>query len=380
MNFNEILNMAAVLPHEVPLFFLGRPGIGKSALAQAIGAAERARAEAAGTAGLTVRRELTGHLPEDMSGVPFMVTFTFDGSDQRFTDFCPPKFLGQLAKGAGPGGSDPYGVLVLEDITQAQRAVQTACFQLVQERSMGDLELSPNVRIILTGNRASDKAGARELPSPLRNRVCLISLEPELEEWMYWAASQSLPAVIGGFLQWKPSFFSQLPTQQDKENGQFATPRAWHNVGLLYDASVAFGKGDLGPLYTVSAGLVGVGVATEFVAFIRLQKELPNPKAVLDDPEKAMPSPPEEPDRLAALVTALGEFAALNQTKDKKIYIKLLLALAHVSQKSRECVAAGVSVFQANGGDVSKLVDAADKHKKDPRVLAVLKFFAESTK
>jgi len=380
MNFNEILNLAAVLPPSVPLFFLGRPGIGKSALAQAIGAAEQARAAKVGTTGLTVRRELTGHLPEDMSGVPFMVTVTFDKTEQRFTDFCPPKFLGQLAKGAGPDGSDPYGVLVLEDITQAQRAVQTACFQLVQERSMGDLELSPNVRIILTGNRASDKAGARELPSPLRNRVCLVSLEPELEEWMYWAASQSLPPVVGGFLTWKPAFFSQLPNQADKENGQFATPRSWHNLGLLYEDALKFGKGDFGPLRAVAEGLVGSGVGTEFVSFVKLQKELPNPKAVLDDPEKAMPHPPEEPDRLAALVTALGEFAAMNQDKDKKIYIKLLLALAHVSQKSRECVAAGVSVFQANGGDVSKLVDAADKNKKDPRVLAVLKFFAESTK
>jgi hypothetical protein len=288
-------------------------------------------------------------------------------------EFFPPERLACLA-------GDAVGTLILEDITQAARAVQCACFQLVQERSVGAFKLSDKVRIILTGNRASDKAGARELPSPLKNRVMLLSLEPDLEEWMYWAASEGLPGVIGGFLQYRPQHFSQLPTDACKENGQFATPRSWENVGRVYGPALSFGKGDTGPLREAVAGLVGEGVATEFIAFVNLQQELPNPKAVLDDPEKALPDVPDSPDRLAAMVTALGEYAANNEKKDKKMHIKLLLALAHVSQKSRDGCAAGVSVFQANGGDVNKLVDGAEKHKKDPRVLSVLKFFAEAVK
>jgi hypothetical protein len=359
MKFQETLDFAATLPKEVPLFFLGSPGLGKSALARAIHAAT-------GAEGILSRWELTGHGPEDLVGVPFPI--------EGQTKFLPPERLSIL-------GGKAKGTLVLEDITQASRAVQCACFQLVQERSIGAHKLSDDVRIILTGNRASDKAGARELPSPLRNRVMLLTLEPDLEEWMYWAAGQKLPAVIGGFLTYKPAFFSQTPDKGCKENGQFATPRAWENVGRVYPASMAFGKGDIGPMREAVAGLVGEGIAAEFAAFIKLQKELPNPKAVLDNPEKAMPNPPKEADRLAAMVTALGEYAALNQGKDKKIYLKLLLALHHVSKKGgREGCAAGVSVFQANGGDVNKLCTAAELNKKDPRVLSVLKFFAEAVK
>jgi hypothetical protein len=358
MKFQESAEYVASLPKSIPVFFLGRPGVGKSKLGRAI-------ADAEGPYAVLSRWELTGHGPEDIVGVPF--------PKEDMTIFFPPERLACLS-------GDVVGTLILEDITQASRAVQCACFQLVQERSVGALELSPNVRIILTGNRASDKAGARELPSPLRNRVMLLDMEPDLEEWMYWAASEKLPGVIGGFLQYRPQFFAQLPADACKETSQFATPRSWENVGRIYKPSLDFGKGDLGPLYSGVAGLVGNGVATEFVAFVRLQKELPNPKAVLDDPEKAMPNPPSEPDRLAAMVTALGEYAANNEKKDKKIHFKLLIALAHVSQKSREGCAAGVSVFQANGGNVNKLVDVAEKHKKDPRVLSVLKFFAEAVK
>jgi hypothetical protein len=323
-----------------------------------------------GPTAVIVRRELTGHLPEDMSGLPFR--------EGAFTKFCPPEFLARLAVGSGPGGTDPVGALILEDITQASRAVQVACFQLVQERSMGDIELSPKVRIILTGNRANDKAGARELPSPLRNRVCVLSLEPDIEEWMMWAGKTGLPAVIGGFLMFKPAHFAQTPDQADKTNGQLATPRSWHLLGLVM-RSLGAAPNPKGPLYTLSAGLVGEGVATEFVAFVALQRELPDPKAVLDDPEKAIPNPPTEPDRLAALVTALGEYAAVHEKTDKKMHLKLLIAIAHCSGKTREAAAAGVSVFQAAGGNISKLVEAAKANKGDPRVLSILRHFAAST-
>ena len=81
---------------------------------------------------------------------------------------------------------------------------------------------------------------------------------------------------------------------------------------------------------------------------------------------------------MTALVAALGEYAAKSKKKDAPL--KLLLALAHVSSKSREGTAAGIACFQANGGDVTALVEQADAAQEDPRVLAVLTFFAESTK
>lgn len=364
MRLAELAKLAATVDPSVAIFFLGKPGIGKSALSRLIG-------KLMGPEAVIVRRELTGHLPEDMSGLPFR--------EGNFTKFCPPEFLAKLAKGSGPNGTDPVGVLILEDITQASRAVQVACFQLVQERSMGEIELSPKVRIILTGNRASDKAGARELPSALRNRVMLLDLVPDVEEWMVWAGSQGLPGVVGGFLNFRPSFFAQTPDMGCKENGQFATPRAWENVGRIYEACVSFGKGSLTALLDAASGLVGRGVATEFVAFVKRIKELPDPKVVLDDPVKALPDPITEPDKLAALATALGEYAAKDK-KDKKIHLKLLIALAHISGKTREAVANGMVVYQANGGDTSLLLAAVQQNAKDPRISAIIKHFAASTK
>ena len=364
MRLADLAKLAVTIDESIAIFFLGKPGIGKSALSRLIG-------KLMGPEAVIVRRELTGHLPEDMSGLPFR--------EGNFTKFCPPEFLHRLSKGSGPNGTDPVGVLVLEDITQASCAVQVACFQLVQERSMGDIELSPKVRIILTGNRASDKAGARELPSALRNRVMLLDLQPDVEEWMNWAGSQGLPGVVGGFLNFRPQYFAQTPDMACKDTSQFATPRAWESVCRIYDKVIAFGKGDTSPLLAACSGLVGRGVASEFIAFVRRIKELPDPKVVLEDPVKAIPDPIEEPDKLAALATALGEYAAKDK-KDKKIHLKFLIALAHISGKTREAVANGMVVFQANGGDTGLLLKAVGDNKSDPRIAAIIKHFAASTK
>jgi len=367
MRLAELAKFAASLDPSIAVFFLGKPGIGKSALSRIVG-------RLLGPEAVIVRRELTGHLPEDMSGLPFR--------EGNFTKFCPPEFLAKLAKGSGPNGSNPKGVLVLEDITQASRSVQVACFQLVQERSMGEIELSPDVRIILTGNRASDKAGARELPSPLRNRVMLLDLQPDVEEWMSWAGAQGLPGVVGGFLHWRPQFFAQTPDQACKQNSQFATPRAWENVGWMYDTAVDFGKGSLTPLLEASSGLVGCGVATEFVAFVKRIKDLPDPKAILDNPEKVMPVPPTEPDKLVALATALGEYAAKESKskKDKAIHLKFVRALCHVGGATREVVANGFMVYSANGGDSNTLVKAMADNKNDPKIAALLRFFVAASR
>lgn len=373
--FNDLAELICDdTPKEVPVFLKGSPGIGKSALCQAVSARYRIQAEEVDRTFVFDRWELTVHQPEDLSGIPYAIN--------GFTRFCPPERFAPFCVGAGKAGSNPVGCLVFEDVTHASQAVKNGMLQLVQERCLGSMILSPDIRVLMTGNRTSDKAGARDLLSALKNRVLVLDLQANLEEWMLWSGARGLPSVIGGFLSWKPGLFSQLPQHECKENGQFATPRSWHNVGLCYNQVFRNGTvaGVYDKLYTQAAGLVGVGTATEFVAFVKIKEEFPEPKKILDDPEGMLPKPPEQPDRVIALVTALGDYAAHHQEKDKKIHLKLLLALAHISVKSREGCAAGVSVFQACGGDVAKLVDAADKNKKDPRILSVLKFFAEATK
>lgn len=356
LRFSELKDYVAKVDPEVIVAAIGPPGTGKSAC----------MAEAAQQLGPEARFDdidLTTMVPEDF-GCPFMV----DG----YTKFAPPWFLKPFERGSGAGGADPVGLICFEDLPHSPQNIQKALAKLLGTRRLNNMELSRKVRIVVTGNRAQDKAGARELFSHIKNRIVVVELQPDLEEWMTWAYTSGLPAVIGSFLQLKPQFFAQLPTAADKVNGQFATPRSWHKAGLVLN-SLKDAPEHI--KLTFVAGAVGLGVGTEFMAFVKLQKDLPDPKAVLLDPKGAMPNPPTQADRLTALVTALGEYAAANQAS-KKVYLQLLIALAHVCGKQREYCAAGLTVFQANGGNVARLFDAASQNKSDPRIMALIKHFA----
>ncbi len=192
----------------------------------------------------------------------------------------------------------------------------------------------------------------------------------DADEWCLWAAQNGLPGDVPAFIRFKPGHLSHLPKDADKA-GAFATPRTWEMVGRSLQAAK-----DNDAVYDVAAGLVGEGVATEFTAFVRLRGEIPDVKALLLDPEKELPNPPREPDRLVAIVTALAEVAApLSNERNaagRKIPMQFLQATAHCTKSGREYASAAILTYAANDGNVNALIKAATAAKNDPKTAPFL--------
>jgi len=201
-------------------------------------------------------------------------------------------------------GSDcpDHGILLIDELPQADNAIQKTLAHLIQEREIHGQYLKPGWMIVTTGNRNKDRAGANRILSHLMNRLTRIEVEPHLDDWCNWYMEQEGCSIEGlSFLRFKPSMLLDFDPQRDVN----PTPRAWVE-GVFASLGTIPAEAEMESF----AGDVGEGAASEFKAFLQIYRELPNPDVVLMNPDTH--EVPSEPAVQYALAGALAHRA----TKD----------------------------------------------------------------
>lgn len=364
LQFQRWKNGFATKRATVTVGVFGPPGTGKSStadvIADSITAFMRANDKNAPEA-ICRKLDLSSMLPEDLLGLPFR--------DGDVTRYCPHGWLKALCQ------EGAYGVLVLDDLPAATPAMAVAARQLVLERRIHDHRLSDNVLLMVTGNRREDKSAASTLPAHFRNSVMLMEVGIDIDDWTMWYGQQEgLNPVVPAFLRFKQEHLSRLPKDGAKDDrGAFATPRSWAMLGAEFDIAE-----ETETTFEVARSLVGKGVATDFLGFVKIRNELVDPDKVLDDPKGSLPNPGKilnRPDKIIAMATSLGEVAASRYKRGRgkqkdDAPLKLLRALAWSTQEHREYCGTGVHTFLATaGGDsLAALLRIARSHRTDPVV------------
>jgi hypothetical protein len=254
------------------VFIWGGPGIGKSAVVKQV-AAKRSLA----------LRDIRALLldPVDLRGLPFL-------SDGR-SKWATPDFLPQ----------DGAGVLFLDELNAAPPMVQASCYQLVLDRKLGEYTLPEGWSIVAAGNRESDRAVTNRMPTPLRNRFVHLDFEVDTQEWSHWAIQTGIRPEVIAFLRFRPVLLSAF----DRDNNAFPSPRSWEFVSRILTSNP---KQNLE--HELIAGAVGAGAATEFSAFLRMFRTLPNIDAILLNPQQE--PVPDNAGAQFAIATALAQRAS----------------------------------------------------------------------
>jgi hypothetical protein len=178
---------------------LSPPGVGKSEMVY----------QAAAEAGLPCRSLLgTQIAPEDVSGIPRIV-------GERSV-FCPPRVL-------LPEHPEPF-CLFLDELPACAPDVQKAFYSLLLERRLGEHELPAGTWVVAAGNRVQDRALVRSLSSALINRVSILNIRVDTQDWLDWGTVNGVRADVLGFISYMPD---ALMRAVPAEPQPFSTPRAW---------------------------------------------------------------------------------------------------------------------------------------------------------
>ena len=275
-----------------PCIFIGPSGCGKTEGADQVGIEED----------IFLARFLLGQYDSvDMKGTPWVRTR--DGYQD--TVWHPASTLPFEGNPAFP--DDRIILLHFDEATSGTVPVLGIMYQLTQERRVGEHKLKDNVRIMLSGNRESDKGIVNRFPMPLCNRLTWYELQPTVQAFSLHAQKIGVDPVCVAFLNWqKTKLHTFDPKSPDKV---FATPRSWVTAMEYYSdtkMSAALKEASI-------SGSIGAGVCAEFYAFVEhwrmIAKLMPS---ILKTPDKA--EVPTEPSMQYAVAVSISGSMKNNHT------------------------------------------------------------------
>ena len=276
---SELASVLTVLVEaRQPAIVTGPPGSAKSQVAQQVAAATNRQY-------VDVRALLLD--PVDLRGIPWR-----DASDR--TRWAPPAFL--------PPPDDPGRWLInLEELPSALPMVQAALYQLVLDRKVGEYELPEGASLIACGNRETDRGVVHRMPTPLASRFVHLEIRVDAEDWLAWGAANGIVPEVLYFVAYRPDLLHQFDSQS--REAAYACPRSWEAV-----SNIVKHRNGLDPATerALFRGTVGEAAAVEFSAFLKVWRELPHPRAVLNDPANA-----DIPENASALMALCGSLYRL---------------------------------------------------------------------
>ena len=276
---SELASVLALLVEaRQPTVVWGPPGAAKSQIAQQVAAATNRRY-------VDVRALLLD--PVDLRGIPWR------DSDDR-TRWAPPAFL-------PPSDDTGRWLINLEELPSAVPMVQAALYQLVLDRKVGEYELPEGASLIACGNRETDRGVVHRMPTPLASRFIHLDIRVDAEDWLAWGAANGIAAEVLYFVTYRPDLLHQFDPQS-KERA-YACPRTWE-----FTSNIVKHRNGLDPAVerALFRGAVGEAAAVEFSAFLNVWRELPHPRAVLNDPSNA-----DIPENASALMALCGSLYRL---------------------------------------------------------------------
>ena len=274
-----VATLALLVEARQPVLVTGAPGCAKSALVRQV-ASEALRIY------VDVRALLLD--PVDLHGIPWR------DADGR-TRWAPPAFL--------PPSDDPGRWLInLEELPSAVPMVQAALYQLVLDRKVGEYELPEGASLIACGNRENDRGVVHRMPTPLASRFVHLEIRVDADDWLAWGAANGIAPEVLFFVSMRPELLHVFDPQSNEK--AFCCPRTWEMVSNVVNRRASL---DASVERALFRGTVGEATAVEFSAFLKVWRELPHPRAVLDDPDNALV--PENASALIALCGSLYRMA-----------------------------------------------------------------------
>ena len=213
-----------------PVFLVGAPGIGKTAI----------MAQIAQELGIgLVSYSMTHHTRQSALGLPFIVHEEFEGHAYEASEYTMSEIIGSVYDYMRKSGVR-RGILFLDEINCVSETLYPSMLQFLQFKTFGRHAVPEGWIIVTAGNPPEYNKSVHEFDIVTLDRVKKISVEPDFAAWKAYAQAKGTHPAVLTFLDIKKNRFYSVEASLDGKS--FVTARGWDDLSDMMGVFERLGK------------------------------------------------------------------------------------------------------------------------------------------
>lgn len=219
-------NFVIPIERQRPVFLMGAPGIGKTAIMEQI--AEELKI------GL-VSYSMTHHTRQSALGLPFIVKKSYGGEEYSVSEYTMSEIIASVYDMIEITGLSE-GILFLDEINCVSETLAPAMLQFLQYKTFGRHKVPDGWIVVTAGNPPEYNNSVREFDIVTWDRLKRINVEANYDVWKAYALSRGIHPAIVTYLDIKKDDFYKIETTVDGKS--FVTARGWSDLSdmmVLYE-------------------------------------------------------------------------------------------------------------------------------------------------
>ena len=214
-------NYVIPIEKQRPVFLVGPPGIGKTAIMEQIASELKV--------GL-LSYSMTHHTRQSAIGLPFISHKEYAGKEYSITEYTMSEIIASAYDLMESSGVQE-GILFLDEINCVSETLSPLMLQFLQYKVFGRHRVPEGWIVVTAGNPPEYNDSVREFDAVTLDRLKKIEVEPNLEVWKEYAYQAGIHPAVMTFLDIKKSYFYSVETTIDGKS--FVTPRGWEDLSKM---------------------------------------------------------------------------------------------------------------------------------------------------
>ena len=204
-----------------PLFLIGPPGIGKTAIMSQV-AAELG-------IGL-VSYSMTHHTRQSALGLPVIEHHVYKDFEFDASEYTMSEIIASIYEYMERTGLE-HGILFLDEVNCVSETLYPSMLQFLQFKTFGKHSVPAGWVIACAGNPPEYNKSVHEFDVATMDRIRRIDIEPDIDAWKTYAANAGVHPAVTTFLETEKDFFYRIESKPGSKS--FVTARGWEDLSRM---------------------------------------------------------------------------------------------------------------------------------------------------